>query len=76
MDIPHYYSDGYKAYGNWPGITFSGVYNNTDCLPYELSNNRKQCTTVALFIIGIYRGKMIGGKCLFRFTMYYDHSIN
>ena len=76
METPHYYADGYKAYGDWPGITFTGIYNNTSYLPYKLNTSRKQCTSVAMFIIGIHRGKTVGDKCRFKFTMYYDYSIN
>lgn len=76
METPHYYADGYKAYGNWPSITFTGIYNNTNHLPYKLTTNRKKCKTVAIFIIGIYRGKIVGDKCQFKFSMYYNHSIN
>jgi hypothetical protein len=76
METPHYYADGYKVYGNWPGITFTGIYKNTSHLPYRLHADRKQCKTVALFIMGIYRGETIRDKCQFKFSMYYDHSVN
>lgn len=76
METPHIYADGYKAYGEWPSIKFTGIYNNTSYLPYQLDNRRKKCKPVAIFIIGISRGKIRGDKCRFKCSMFYDYSVN
>jgi hypothetical protein len=76
MDTPYFYSDGYKAYGNWPSVKFTGLYKNTNHLPFDLKRSRKKCQNVAVFIVSIRREEAIGDKCYFKFSMYYDHSIN